>query len=259
MAVLHGRLALCNIRSRSERLLSDFKRGLGEGKSPQQILRRYPCKADEHFCRTSYTNPLTFSKGSPGSRIYKIPQYSCCSTKPNFSKRPSPITLSQDSTRAIQAASITGKRVSIWRIATDDAIADRTESFIASLWILWIRTSSEWLGDKSRKRLLMLPQIPNVDTIMRSHTRPTASSNPIYPEMRWTFDGTLSEDMTMYQSARKTLMSIYVILLARIRPVLTTTCGSINSGARLGRFTMQFLTNISTLAAGSSDRLLLKS
>lgn len=256
MAALHGRLALCDIRSRFERLLSDFKRGLGEGKSPQQTLSR---KADEHFCRTSYTNPLTFSKGSPGRSIYKIPQYSCCSTKPSFSRIPSPITLSQDSTRAIQEASITGKRVSTWRIATDDAIADRTESFITSLWMLWMRTSSEWLGDKSRKRLLMLPQIPNVDTIMRSHAGPTASSNPIYPEMRWTFDWTLSEDMTMYQSARKTLMSIYVILLARVRPVLTTTHGSINGSTRVGRLRTQCQAEFSTLAGASSDRLLRRS
>ena len=49
------------------------------------------------------------------------------------------------------------------------------------------------------------------------------------------------------------------LLLARIRPVLSTTYGSINSGARLGRFTTQFLANITTLAAGSSDRLLRKS
>lgn len=183
---------------------------------------------------------MTFLRGSHGSRIYRIPQYSCCSTKPNFSKRPSPITLFQDSTRATQAASITGKRVGTWRTATDDAIEDRTERFNASLWILWIRTSSEWVGDKSRKRSLMLPQVPNVDTFMRSNTGPTASSNPIYPEMRWTFDWTLSEDMTIYQSARKTLMSIYIILLlARIRPVLTTTYGSINGITRVRRLTTQ--------------------
>ena len=52
-------------------------------------------------------------------------------------------------------------------------------------------------------------------------------------------------------------MFIYeCLLLARIRPLLTTTYGSINSGARLGRFTAQFLANIWTLAAGCSDRFL---
>lgn len=40
-------------------------------------------------------------------------------------------------------------------------------------------------------------------------------------------------------------MFIYeFLLLARIRPVLTTTYGSINSGARLGRSTTQFLARI---------------